>query len=368
MATNPNYSFHIYSGETALTGPGSYPVGSIIFEEFLGSLCIVRNSSPTGLVRFANGIKGLTINNLEGVPTSVVFTLLGDTTETLDLSKFQTAAQVSLAITEALKDYVKTSDFNTYQTNITTALSGIGTRLDGHDTAIEEIQNDLENVYTKGEVYTKTETDSQIESKIGSLGKVFRIKGSKDTYAELPATGNENGDVWQVKTAGTDSNGDEFAANTEFYWDGSKWEILGINEVDMSNYLDTDDLTNINDELAQKLDRQSGAATTGNIVIWGNSGGEVADSGKSFATTLDNSEAKIPTNKIVSDALGGKMDTVAGVGEADIPIFDKNGQLANSGMSFSNSELEEDESKIPSGKAVADYVMSKLTWSTWPTN
>lgn len=67
------------------------------------------------------------------------------------------------------------------------------------------------------DAYTKTEID-------GKLAGAFHYKGSVATVADLPATGNEVGDVYNVL-----ENGNNYA------WDGTDWDSLsGI--VDLSNY------------------------------------------------------------------------------------------------------------------------------------
>lgn len=73
------------------------------------------------------------------------------------------------------------------------------------------------------DVYTKTEINSM-------LAGAMNYKGSKDTYAELPTSGNRNGDVWHVV-----SDGGEYA------WNGTEWEALGM-LVDLAGYVEEDDL------------------------------------------------------------------------------------------------------------------------------
>lgn len=172
-------------------------------------------------------------------------------------------------------------------------------------------------------------TSKAVKNAISALGSVFTFKGVKATYAQLPTSGNKNGDVWQVTTEGTTSAGIDFEANTEFYWDGSTWEILGMNEVDMSQYITTEDFTAVNDALADKLDSLAGEATTDNIVTWGNGGGEVKDSGKHFATTVTNEDNAIPTGAAVTTALNGKISKVTSATVDTIPTLNADGTLKN---------------------------------------
>lgn len=191
---------------------------------------------------------------------------------------------------------------------------------------------------------TTIPTSKAVKAAIGALGSVFNFKGVKATYAQLPTSGNKNGDVWQVTAEGKTSAGIDFEANTEFYWDGSKWEILGVNEVDMSQYITTEQFTAVNDALGDKLDNKAGAATTNNIVTWGNSGGEVLDSGKKFSDTVANDATTIPTGAAVTTALNGKISKVASATADTIPTLNADGTLKNGTVTIvkdaANTELD----------------------------
>lgn len=71
--------------------------------------------------------------------------------------------------------------------------------------------------YTAAEVgaLSLAEAESLYARKTEVVG-VYKYKGSKATAAELPDTGNENGDVWNVEE--TDMN---------YGWTGSGWDPLG---------------------------------------------------------------------------------------------------------------------------------------------
>lgn len=61
------------------------------------------------------------------------------------------------------------------------------------------------------------QTAAQVQSAINSaVSTVYRYKGSKATYAELPASGNTTGDVWNVTATGMN-----------YVWTGSAWDALG---------------------------------------------------------------------------------------------------------------------------------------------
>lgn len=78
-------------------------------------------------------------------------------------------------------------------------------------------------------VDTKVEEESEraqaAEDEIRTLASsAFHFKGSKDSYDDLPKTGNTQGDVWQV--------GDK-----EYAWNGTTWVELGFN-IDLSGKQD----------------------------------------------------------------------------------------------------------------------------------
>lgn len=72
-------------------------------------------------------------------------------------------------------------------------------------------------------VYTKTEIDQKL---VGAM----HYKGKKATTDDLPASGNEPGDVWNITADGS-----------EWAWNGTEWEDLGVT-VDMSGYVGEEEI------------------------------------------------------------------------------------------------------------------------------
>lgn len=94
--------------------------------------------------------------------------------------------------------------------NVTLAAGDIGiTAIDGVEG--ENIQAALEAINTKAST-------------------AYKYKGSKATYEELPAEGNQTGDVWNV----VDAHGTT-PAGTNYAWTGTEWDALG-GLVDLSTY------------------------------------------------------------------------------------------------------------------------------------
>ena len=73
------------------------------------------------------------------------------------------------------------------------------------------------------DVYTIADAESMVDGKIAkALGSVYEYKGTVTNYTDLPTTGVEPGDVYNVE------NGwDLYAAGTNVAWNGNAWDPLG---------------------------------------------------------------------------------------------------------------------------------------------
>lgn len=97
--------------------------------------------------------------------------------------------------------------------------------------------------------YTKTETDTAISEAIGNLGTLFRFKGRVDTVNNLPASDNQQGDVYLV---GAES-ASEFA---EYYWTGTFFDYMGkTTSIDLTEYYKKSEVDNL---LNNKVDKVEG--------------------------------------------------------------------------------------------------------------
>lgn len=82
--------------------------------------------------------------------------------------------------------------------------------------------------------YTKDEVDAKMSS-------ALEYKGSKDTYADLPTTGNKKGDVWNIVNADA-AHGVNAGDNVA--WNGTTWDVLA-GTVDLTAYMLASDLVAI---------------------------------------------------------------------------------------------------------------------------
>lgn len=96
--------------------------------------------------------------------------------------------------------------------------------------------------------YTKSETDNAISAAIQALGTLFKFKGRVDTAADLPASDNEQGDVYLVGAA----DASEFE---EYYWSGTMWDYMGkTGSVDLSDYYKKSEVDSLLNNKANESD------------------------------------------------------------------------------------------------------------------
>lgn len=128
------------------------------------------------------------------------------------------------------------------------------------------------------DAYTKAEID-------GKLGGAMHYKGQKPTFAELPAEGNQPGDVWDVQADGAN-----------YAWNGTGWDKLS-GTVDLSAYATTEWVTQ---QLANKVTVEAGKGLSTN----------------DYTTTekekLAAIEAKAQVNVIESIVVNGVTASIAG--------------------------------------------------------
>lgn len=136
-----------------------------------------------------------------------------------------------------------TSAVETINTSIT-SINGEITTIKGDITSIEsditELQGSLGSAEDDITAVTnaldahKADYDNPHKVTAAQLGlaTVYKYKGSVETYADLPTSGQQVGDVYNVKQADPDHN---IEAGDNVAWDGEKWDILAGN-TDLSGY------------------------------------------------------------------------------------------------------------------------------------
>lgn len=136
-----------------------------------------------------------------------------------------------------------TSAVETINTSIT-SINGEITTIKGDITSIEsditELQGSLGSA--EGDITAvtnaldahKADYDNPHKVTAAQLGlaTVYKYKGSVETYADLPTSDQQVGDVYNVKQADPDHN---IEAGDNVAWDGEKWDILA-GDTDLSGY------------------------------------------------------------------------------------------------------------------------------------
>lgn len=136
-----------------------------------------------------------------------------------------------------------TSAVETINTSIT-SINGEITTIKGDITSIEsditELQGSLGDA--EGDIATvknaldvhKADYNNPHKVTAAQLGlaTVYKYKGSVETYADLPTSNQQIGDVYNVKQADPDHN---IEAGDNVAWDGTAWDILA-GDTDLSGY------------------------------------------------------------------------------------------------------------------------------------
>ena len=136
-----------------------------------------------------------------------------------------------------------TSAVETINTSIT-SINGEITTIKGDITSIEsditELQGSLSSA--EGDIAAvtnaldahKADYDNPHKVTAAQLGlaTVYKYKGSVETYADLPTSEQQIGDVYNVKQADPDHN---IEAGDNVAWDGTAWDILA-GDTDLSGY------------------------------------------------------------------------------------------------------------------------------------
>lgn len=130
-------------------------------------------------------------------------------------------------------EYTLKSDLDNTTTDLTEKINTVATDLAGHEA-------DYNNPH-------------KVTAEQLGLTTVYQYKGSVATYADLPTTGQNVGDVWNVETADPDHG---IKAGDNVAWDGAQWDKLGGDH----------DFSELNAEINARLPL-AGGTMTGSILF-----------------------------------------------------------------------------------------------------
>ena len=186
--------------------------------------------------------------------------------------------------------------------------------VDGLQAAVKTLQDTVGDS-TKGLVKTVADQGEKITAIEGKLTGALHYKGSCK-FAELPAEGNTQGDVWNVEDAGgKDAHGNDIHAGDNVIWNGTGWDV-STGTIDLSSYDTSAQVTEkvdaAKEELQGKIEEVANAAT------------KVEASETNGNVKVDSKEVKVYTlPTATADALGGIK--VSAAGTADKVVLDAEG-------------------------------------------
>ena len=163
-------------------------------------------------------------SDLDDLVGTLVFDENTDTDEQTIATSINQAKANAISTSESYTDEqigtltVATGDDATVENAIAKAASDASTALSNKVGTLTVATGDdatVENAIAKA----KSDLEASISSAVASA---YIFKGTKATVAELPASGNTTGDVWNV----TASSGNT-PAGTNYAWNGSAWDALG---------------------------------------------------------------------------------------------------------------------------------------------
>lgn len=191
-----------------------------------------------------------------------------------------------------------TSAVETINNNIT-SINGEITTIKGNITSIEgditELQGSLgsaeDDITAVTNALDAHKADYNNPHKVTAaqlgLATVYKYKGSVETYADLPTSSQQVGDVYNVKQADPDHN---IEAGDNVAWDGTTWDILA-GDTDLSGYAQ---LNSANTFTAMNVFRA-------NIAV---SNGTASGTGGSISLGVSPTGETVQT-RISADTLGG---------------------------------------------------------------
>lgn len=153
--------------------------------------------------------------------------------------------------------------------NLKTLLAGKVDKVDGKQLSTEDYTtaekdklgliedgaqvNVIEEIKVNGTAQTITDKGVDIDlssyATKADITSVYKVKGSKPTVNDLPATDNVVGDVWNVEDTGSN-----------YVWTGTEWDKLS-ETVDLSGYYNKGEVDGL---LAGKVDKVEGMGLSEN--------------------------------------------------------------------------------------------------------
>jgi hypothetical protein len=250
----------IESGYTALSAATSDAITSVTFSA-------PAVSAVTGnYADFQTAITGDAYEKTEGVD------IVLDVAETAGEIASATSTSKKLASDYAVKMYV--TGVETIIEGEITALNG---RVDDLSSGLTALSSTTVYAFSGLTIDSEHSVKTYVDDAVGeAVSKAYVIKGSVDTYAQLDAiTGQKEGDVWNVVSAGTSAqtpDEKEHSEGTNWVWvadespEGGHWDALG-GTVDLTNYVTRPEFEPIQERALTALQHISGYSANQYITL-----------------------------------------------------------------------------------------------------
>lgn len=115
---------------------------------------------------------------------------------------------------------------------------------------VEEINLKLDDTVAAS-TYLRQDDANNTYAKKSDISNIYKFKGTKTTYAELPTTGVVTGDVWNITNADAEHG---IKAGDNVAWNGTAWDNLsGV--TDLSGYTTKDTTDAISADVKKLMDK-----------------------------------------------------------------------------------------------------------------
>lgn len=216
-------------------------------------LCMI-GGEPNALYTGQNGSSFRNCEIAGDIYLYAIMTENGDYIEqgTIDIRQDNTAPVSSKAVYEALQDKADKTQLDDYLTK-----TNAGTTYATKDSLNNEVNQLVEEINLKlddtvaASTYLRQDDANTTYAKKSDITNIYKFKGTKTNYSDLPTTGVIAGDVWNITNADAEHG---IKAGDNVAWDGSKWDNLsGV--ADLSGYATTTTTDAMSADIKKLMDK-----------------------------------------------------------------------------------------------------------------
>lgn len=217
--------------------------------------CNINSMNSTS----ATTIKFSTVNKTNFASVGYIsFTIISNSTFSLIPGEFIFGDNVIIDDTLYKKCYIKNNKpiDKGYESNIDSPT------ISGNAPSCEAVTTKLANYATKTELnskadasalnnYVTTATANSTYAKKSDITNIYKFKGTKTNYADLPTTNRVTGDVWNITNADAEHG---IKAGDNVAWNGTEWDNLS-GTVDLSAYATTTTTDAMSADIKKLMDK-----------------------------------------------------------------------------------------------------------------